>query len=142
METNPYIPTLADQLDGRTNRRRKPGWWARSGAWIGLLSVGIGIAIAVWLLDRIPVEVTDRRVLVFVGLVACPYLILGVVSCLVSSLPAKSLLVVALMALVVTTIWQFSIRDAQAAMIIVFQFPGVIIMGVLAVIINVFTKSR
>ena len=35
---------------------RKPGNWADSGAWISLLSVVFAIAIAVWMVRRVPLS--------------------------------------------------------------------------------------
>ena len=120
--------------------RRTPAKWADSGAWIGLLSVVIAIAIAVWIVRRVPAF--PLAALLFVGLTVFPYLIVGAFSCFVTNSSAKALLFFALIALVITTYWQFSIRDAQAAMFILFQFPGAIISGILALIVNAFANSR
>ena len=55
----------------------KPGNWADSGAWIGLLSVVLAIAIAVWMVMRVPT--LPPAALLFVGLTVLPYLIDGLV---------------------------------------------------------------
>ncbi len=53
--------------------RRTPGKWVDSGAWISFLSVVIAIAIAVWMVSRVPAF--PPGALLFVGLIIFPYLV-------------------------------------------------------------------
>ncbi|WP_146529277.1 hypothetical protein [Novipirellula artificiosorum] len=109
MNTNPYETPQAEKDNARPNMRHTPRKWADSGAWIGILSVVIAIAIAVWMVRRVPAF--PPAALLFVGLTVFPYLIIGAFSFLVTNWSAKALLFLSLIALVITTCWQFSIRD-------------------------------
>lgn len=107
-----------------------------SGIWIGLLSMMTGIVIAAWLLNRVPRPFFSWGILVFVAWTAFPYFVIGLISPFVSSPSAKVGLAAAWLALLATTMWQFSLREAQAAIIIFYQIPGSVGAAVLILLVD------
>lgn len=147
METNPFTPpTHSENISGTSTQDPARLNGSSSGSKIGLLSIVIGIAFAVWIVTMC--RDISPFVLAVAAWAVCPYLIICGTGHLISTTWAKVILTVALVAMAVFGLWAFDKvnEDAQGGIILLFapgyQVAGAIVAVPIILIVNKLTAPR